>query len=222
MKLDEIPTLEQIYASYPNTQALLFDMDGTLFDSEGQHAVALHHTFKALGQGEILRLSAEEIRQQYIGKPDPHVFDDLVKNKWLGGSVSLDQFLDLKKSFLYKTVNALGPKDLLVAPMELLLKQIRKAVDAGALKVGLVSASERHTILSYLKQAKLVDFFQVTISRDDCTRSKPDPMPYVQAMQKLGVRPNETLIFEDSPTGLKSARATGAHMIQAGWFTTHS
>ncbi|MBI2520609.1 MAG: HAD family phosphatase [Bdellovibrio sp.] len=222
MKLDQIPTLEQIYAAYPNTLALLFDMDGTLFDSEGQHAVALHHTFKAIALGEILKLSPIEIRKQYIGMPDPHVFDELVRNNWLKSNISLDHFLDLKKSFLHKTVNELGPKDLIVAPMEILLGQVKKAVQTGALKVGLVSASERHTIHSYLKQAELSDFFQVTISRDDCLRSKPDPMPYVQAMQALGVRPNETLIMEDSPTGLKSARATGAHMIHAGWFSNHS
>ncbi len=218
MKLDQIPTLEQIYASYPNILAMLFDMDGTLFDSEGQHAVALHHTFRVLAQGEILKLSPDEIKHQYIGKPDPHVFDDLVKNKWLERSISLDKFLELKKSFLHKTINELGPKDLIVAPMELFLKEIHKAVQIRGLKVGLVSASERLTMNSYLFQAKLNDFFQVTISRDDCVRSKPDPMPYIQAMRKLGVRPNETLILEDSPTGLKAARATGAHMIQARWF----
>ncbi len=218
MKLDKIPTLEQIFTYCPGVRALLFDMDGTLFDSEGQHAVALHCTFKIMCQGDILKLSPDEIKHKYIGQSDPKVYEDIVRHQWLKGQITIQKFLDLKKAFLFEHLLQKKPKELLDPSMALLLEQISKR----SLKVGLVSASEGETVHAYLKQAQLNSFFQIVLSRDDCARSKPDPMPYLMAMEKLSLSVHETVILEDSATGLAAANASGAHVIHARWFAADS
>jgi HAD superfamily hydrolase (TIGR01509 family) len=83
--------------------------------------------------------------------------------------------------------------------------------DAG-IKTGLVT-------MSLLRMAgtvvDLIDFaaFDVVIAGDDSTRPKPFPDPYLQACAALGVAPHETVAIEDSPTGIRSAVASGAAVI---------
>lgn len=48
------------------------------------------------------------------------------------------------------------------------------------------------------------------LSGDECERAKPDPLPYLIAMERLGLRPEETLVFEDSPSGAAAGVASGA------------
>jgi HAD superfamily hydrolase (TIGR01509 family) len=62
------------------------------------------------------------------------------------------------------------------------------------------------------------DLFDVIITLQDVAHPKPHPFPYLKAMIQLGVGPRETVIFEDSLTGLQSAQASGARFIQADWW----
>jgi beta-phosphoglucomutase-like phosphatase (HAD superfamily) len=48
---------------------------------------------------------------------------------------------------------------------------------------------------------------------EECARPKPDPLPYREAMARLGVTPARAIAFEDSPSGLRAARASGAHVV---------
>lgn len=78
--------------------------------------------------------------------------------------------------------------------------------------VALVSASPRN-----LMDAALVSlpdqFFAFSISADDVERTKPFPDPYLQAAARMGLEPHECVVFEDSLTGIKSARAAGCAVV---------
>ena len=56
-------------------------------------------------------------------------------------------------------------------------------------------------------------FFEVVVIGEECPAGKPDPYPYAHAMALLGVHPAEAIAFEDSPSGLRSAAAAGARVI---------
>jgi HAD superfamily hydrolase (TIGR01509 family) len=83
--------------------------------------------------------------------------------------------------------------------------------DAG-IKTGLVTMSLRRMATTVVD---LIDFnaFDVVIAGDDSTRPKPFPDPYLQACAALGVAPHDTVAIEDSPTGIRSAVASGASVI---------
>ncbi|CAB4635537.1 unannotated protein [freshwater metagenome] len=78
--------------------------------------------------------------------------------------------------------------------------------------VALVSASPRNLMDAAL--ASLHDqFFSFSISADDVERTKPFPDPYLQAAKRLGLEPHECVVFEDSLTGIKSAKAAGCSVV---------
>ena len=51
------------------------------------------------------------------------------------------------------------------------------------------------------------------VTGEDTTRHKPDPAPYIEALSRLAVAPAETLVIEDSPNGVRSARAAGTYVV---------
>lgn len=83
------------------------------------------------------------------------------------------------------------------------------------IKLGLVSSSRKTWVDMVLPQLSFKDKFEIIISlcdREDL-QSKPYPDGYLEAMKKLNVKPEETIILEDSNTGIQSAKASGAYVI---------
>jgi HAD superfamily hydrolase (TIGR01509 family) len=81
-------------------------------------------------------------------------------------------------------------------------------------KLAVCSNSIRRTVEVMLEKAMILHNFDLYLSNQDVKRSKPDPEIYVTAMERLGVRPHETLILEDNEHGIKAAIASGAHVLQ--------
>lgn len=81
-----------------------------------------------------------------------------------------------------------------------------------AMPVALVSASPRILMDAALTTLPK-DFFQFTISADDVTRTKPFPDPYLEAAKRMGVEPRSCVVFEDSLTGIASAKSAGCAVV---------
>jgi beta-phosphoglucomutase-like phosphatase (HAD superfamily) len=84
--------------------------------------------------------------------------------------------------------------------------------------VGIASGALRSEIEAILRAGGLVDAFATIVGADDVHRGKPDPEPYLTAMQRLryrapGLQPAECLVFEDSVPGILSARAAGMTVV---------
>ena len=77
----------------------------------------------------------------------------------------------------------------------------------------LVTAGSRANSSQILRQFGESDCFDLTLSAEDVTRAKPDPQGFQLAMEHFGVAPEETIIFEDSPTGIAAAQAAGAGLF---------
>ena len=80
-------------------------------------------------------------------------------------------------------------------------------------KIGLVTASPRHNLDWLHGLIGLYDLFQHIISGDETARNKPHPDPYLAMMTRLNVKPENTVIIEDSYHGLQSALSAGCHVI---------
>jgi putative hydrolase of the HAD superfamily len=77
------------------------------------------------------------------------------------------------------------------------------------LRIGLASSSNREWIERFLMTLNLKEYFQIIKSSDDVIKVKPDPELYLQAVEALGVKPEEALAFEDSDNGSRAAKAAG-------------
>ena len=95
-----------------------------------------------------------------------------------------------------------------------LLKRLRDR----RIKMAIVTASEPEVAEVLLSKSGLSPYFEMVINYNSTAYSKPSPSPYLLAMRKLGVNSGETLIFEDSLTGLAAAKATKSTTVQVQSF----
>ena len=207
-----IPTLDALKAQYPGLKALFFDMDGTIFNTESHHAQA----FWKIGLDHKIRptLPPDAIHALLMGKADYLVFD-IVKD-WEGFPPhwSVEEFISIKNQNLLDILSHIEPGTYFAKEIGILLQQAK----LDNFYLALVTSSEKIITERLLKLAGLDNFFHLEITRDDCPAHKPDPWPYLQALNTSGYRAHETLIFEDSHVGLTSALGSGAHVIKVEWY----
>jgi len=177
--------------------AAFFDMDGLFLDSEPQW-----------------HQSQQEICARYS-----YSWDDDDQRICIGGPLSRvgDYISDICAH------DMTGPEVVEELTQMMLVKLSSKAIlmrgafDAvervrQVMPVALVSASPRILMDAALTTLPK-DFFQFTISADDVTRTKPFPDPYLEAAKRMGVEPGSCVVFEDSLTGIASAKSAGCAVV---------
>lgn len=212
LTMKAVPKLSSLKAGFPGLKTLLFDMDGTLFDTEKYHTLAL----QSIGHDHqiVPPLGPKEVHQMLMGKAD-HLVYDLVK-EWHGFPKHWDvhTFVNEKNRHLLRI---LGQVDGSTYIWPAIIELLNDAKNDG-LQIGLVTSSEKVITVELLKLAKIGHFFSYTLTRDDSLKVKPDPWPYVHAMKHFDAKTESTLIFEDSNVGIEAAKGSGAHVIKAEWY----
>jgi HAD superfamily hydrolase (TIGR01509 family) len=179
-------------------EAVLWDMDGTLIDSEKIWIEEEHLLMKELGVKWT-----EEDAKHCLGGPMERV--DAYMRSRTGGN---HQPLELSNLLIGRMVERLSQGVDFTIGAEELLSQMRSA----GLPLALVSASTRQIVNAALKSIG-TEYFAFTCSADDVTNSKPHPEGYLLAAKQLGVDIGRTLIIEDSHTGMRSAIDSGAFVL---------
>ena len=179
--------------------AVLFDMDGTLVDSEKVWSVGLNEL--AARHGAVLSMSARRamvgtsmadsmtILHADIGRPD---LDVLASVSWLEERV--------KGLFAEGLTWRPGARELLAA------------VRAAGLATALVTATRRRLVEVALGTIG-PEGFQAVVCGDDVTETKPHPMPYLTAAALVGAPADRCVAIEDSPNGVRSAVAAGCAVL---------
>jgi HAD superfamily hydrolase (TIGR01509 family) len=90
--------------------------------------------------------------------------------------------------------------------------RITEARELGA-KVAVVSTSDLEWVGGHLRRCSLHESFDLIVTREDVVKVKPDPEPYLTAASRLGLQPDECLVFEDSMNGVRAAKAAGMRCI---------
>ena len=176
------------------TRAVVFDFNGTLSDDEPILCAVYGELFGELGRP----LSAAEYYEHLAGKTDEEMF-----RLWLGRS---DPELIAERVARYHARVQDGSS---------IDEETRASVRYAAerVPVGLVSAALRAEIEPVVAAAGLADVLAALVAEDDVVHGKPDPEPYLRAAELLGVSPADTVAFEDTDTGVASAKAAGLHVV---------
>jgi HAD superfamily hydrolase (TIGR01509 family) len=170
-------------------------MDGVLTDSEPLYHEALNVILAS--QGHQL---SEEDNRQILGTTVEHTWS------WVMGRFRLTGTLEDWKGRYSAVVRRLLEEKVTPAPG---VYRLMDEVERRGLKRAVASSSERVWVETVLNKLGLLQRFQVTIAGEDVTRGKPDPQMYLMAARALGVSPQQCLVIEDSPVGLKAAKAAG-------------
>ena len=186
-------------------KTVIFDMDGTMLDSEPIHARAIQEVFA----GYDIQMSVEDIMNRYIGWGDDNVYKDKTE---LHSHITHPEFINQKDNLLLKIVDEIDDESFKNYFAEGFLELIDK-LKGEKIQVAVVSASARITVNSFLNKAKILEKFDYTLTRDEVYETKPSPACYLEGMRSLGSKSEETVIFEDSNHGLISAINSGAKVF---------
>lgn len=188
--------------------AIIFDFDGVIADSERLHLRA----YQDVLAGEALALSESDYYARYLGYDDVGVFRTLAR----------DHGVELDEARLGDLIARKGARyDALAAQGEMLFPGaadfIRAA--AAAVPVAIASGALTHEIEDVLDRAGLRPLFPVIVGADQTARSKPNPDPYLEAFARLQIaagralEPRRSVAIEDSKWGLQSARDAGLRTV---------
>ncbi len=182
-------------------KTILFDLDGTLVDTELVAAKVVAEFFKKWKIKPNIK-DAEQV----VGRTWQVAIGFLAKKYVLPVTpeIAFDQMLKRYRSLLKKKLT------LIPGGVESVLAFKKK------FNLGLVSGSNRIEVDWILKKLRIYSCFKVILTADDYSESKPSPEGYLNAMALMRANPKETLIFEDSAAGIKAARSAGAWVVCVG------
>ena len=176
-------------------EAVIFDLDGLLFDTESLYQ-------------EAIMAAADDVGQEMT----PAIFHSMIGRPWLltraflvehyGSSFPVDEFRaawNRHFDVIVKTRLALKP-----GVLELL-----DALDTLGLPRGIATSSSHKTVQHHLGAHDLGDRFHHIVASGDYAAGKPAPDPYLLAAERLGVEPHLCVALEDSHNGVRSAAAAG-------------
>ena len=182
-------------------KAFLFDLNGTMIDDMQYHTKAWHEILtKDLGA----TLSLEEVKQEMYGKNS-----DVLIRVFGEGKFSEDEMhkISLEKERRYQ--RTYQPHLKLIAG---LYEFLEKAYEQQ-IPMAVCSAAIMFNIDFVLDGLDIRKYFPITVSADNVLNSKPDPETFLKGAQKLGVEPEDCLVFEDNPKGVEAALRGGMKSV---------
>lgn len=187
-------------------RGVILDVDGTLVDSNDQHAKAWYETLHA----HHINTSYEKIRS-LIGMGGDNFLPTaagIEKDSALGKQIAEERSRLFKRDYLPTLKPFPNVTDLLT----------RMKSDDLHLAVG--SSSEQDELKELLKIAGAAPYLEAQVSSGDVEQSKPDPDIVHTALNKLGLKPNEVVLIGDTPYDIEAALKAGVHTIAfqcGGW-----
>jgi len=175
-------------------RALLFDLDGTLAETDSLHLPTWVDALEPYGVDVDEEFYKERISGRSTGEIVRDLLPDLTDEE--GRSIG-----DAKEASFRERAAELEP-------LPGLADFIEHGRDRG-LKIALVTNAPEENVEAILPALNLRDFFDVVVLADDLEAVKPDPAPYRAALKKTGVPAEEALAFEDSVSGISSSVAAG-------------
>ena len=187
------------------SKLVIFDLDGVLVEAKEIHFDALNSSLKNLDEKYVI--SWEEHLRSYDGLKTYDKLKLLSKSKGLPIDKDVqDKIFADKQLFTSKALNNLQINETLIGILSKLKEQ--------KFNIACCSNSVKNTVDLVLEKLGIDNFFDLKLSNENVKFAKPHPEIYWKAMSYFGALPEETLIIEDSPTGLTSAYKSGAKVLR--------
>ncbi len=176
--------------------AVLFDMDGTLVESESLWHEAEVSTMEFYGS-----TWDDEDHTFSLGGPFGRVVDYMAQKAGVTSEQMGERLVDTIGELMRTRPFPIQPG----------IRGLYDEIVAAGIPVGLVTNSFQHLAELVMKSTGFA--FDVVIAGDQIPENKPHPMPYLSACARLGVDPHEAVVLEDSLTGIASATAAGCFVV---------
>jgi beta-phosphoglucomutase len=182
------------------SRAVLWDLDGTLVDSEEFHWQSWHDTLAREG----LSITREQFLDSFGMKNDP------IMRTWLGAGYTPERSVRLaeaKEADYRRMVTAYGlqPKPW--------AKEWLTDLHADGWKQAIVTSAPAANAEVMLRALGLASLFDTVVTADDVSHGKPDPEVFLMAASRLGVEPARCIVVEDAMAGIEGARRAGMKSV---------
>jgi HAD superfamily hydrolase (TIGR01509 family) len=179
-------------------KALIFDLDGTLVNTEPLH----YRAWKgALLDNGVPEFTFEDFLG-YVGKSNEKVAGDFIESDGIKKSVT--QLVREKQAKYIKFI----PRIQLCDGVHQVLSRYR-----DKMQLAVASSSHQHEIKAILEEKELGGYFSQVVGGDMVKKKKPDPEIYLMVQSMLHVSPEECIAFEDSASGLNAAKNAGMYGV---------
>ncbi|WP_419419391.1 HAD family hydrolase [Legionella sp. D16C41] len=189
-------------------EAIIFDFDGVVLDSEPLHYEACCQVLKPLN----LTLSYKEYQEQYLGLADKEMFPKLMQR--MNYPISKDEIklLAHKKSKVYIDIITQAQTLPVIEGFQNFLMSIATKVK----KLAICSGSTRNEIesaLTKIAEGKLSTYFDTIVTTENVSQGKPSPEGYLLTAERINIKPEHCLVIEDTPHGIQAAKEAGMRVI---------
>ena len=179
-------------------RAYLFDCDGTIADSMPLHYIAWNRALSEWGG-----VFGEDLFYAWGGMPMAEIIATL--NEQQGLAMPIAAVIKRTEEIYFEIL-----PDLTAVP------EVLEHVEAsyGKIPFAVVSGGTREAVTASLTTLKILDKFETLVCAGDYQRGKPDPEPFLIAAKRLGVAPEDCLVFEDADLGIQAAVAAGMATVK--------
>lgn len=181
-------------------EAVLFDLDGTLTDTEKYYQVAWPRALEHFGY-KMEKWMPLELRS--LGRP----FAPKQFKEWFGEDFDYAAVREYRKGIVEEMISEGG------IPLKEGAKEILKWLRENKILTALVTANDYQRAERYLKKIGLFEYFDRIVCADMVGQGKPAPDIYAYACSELGLDPDDTFAVEDSPNGVTSAYLAGCKVV---------
>jgi beta-phosphoglucomutase len=180
------------------SKAILFDMDGVLVDSMKYHMQSWKQLLEKYGI-----FVTERFIYEHEGAMGVDIIQDLFHKTGLAADG--DQIMEI-----YDQQNRIFREEYLAKVR--LYPETLSLIDGfqrRGLRLGLVTSSRMNLVQQIWEDHQILELFDTIVTADDVTRFKPNPDPYLKALEKLNQEPEGCLVVENAPAGIEAAKAAG-------------
>ena len=174
-------------------EAVIFDMDGVLIDSEPMH-------FKV--DMEVLQLFNIKVKSsdlnKYVGTTNENMWKELKREYNI--KYSVDELINIQVNKKIKEI-----RDGDYRPIKG-IEQLLKRLDDKKIKMAVASSSPKVFIVEVLNKINIKEYFQEVVSGEEVNKGKPSPDVFLEAAKRLGVKAEECVVIEDSKNGVIAAK----------------
>ncbi len=178
-------------------EAFIFDLDGTLIDSEGYHADGFSLAVETLSGYQLTEAERREFFEAHTSTFTP------VLSERHGLDLDPEQVLEHKRVHVRKHFRT----DVFPQAISFINKW------RGKKRLALASNSPKHFVKDVLVEGRMIDLFEVVCTADDVEHRKPSPEMFRLVLERMGLQPDEVLVFEDSPAGVIAAQKAGCPVV---------